>query len=232
MRLSAPMHDALTDASRNPLRRTHDDSAGTPPWPAPAPTLAALIRHDLLECTEIRNRRGFKVTVWTITDLGHEALNPPPKYRADRPRFMARCGAIRFKTLPNGRQAVAGGGSGDYTSDPRKSIDRDRIPGGKMTAVPVLEADLDRFAATAREREQERKRANGGTLDAQEFEQRLEQARLVARARRMEITGEVWVIRQIAATGREQSAARRLAKLETQLQQRAAASHPAARSMT
>jgi hypothetical protein len=137
---------------------------------------------------------------------------------------LARCGATRNRTLPNGRQVVSGGGgSGDYTANPRASIDTDRLPRwqGRLRCL-VTFADLERCAAKAREQEHERRRRNGQALDAQAVELRLEQARLVARERGMDVSGELWVIRQIVATGREQSAARRLAKLETQLQQRAA----------
>jgi hypothetical protein len=197
MRLSTPMHDALIAAARNPLRRTHDDTAGAPPWPAHPASLAALTRHELLERTELRNRKGFKVTVWAITDLGHETLNPPPRFRPDRPRFICR---------PTRN-------SGDYTANPARAIDPLEV---------MDDAVLVTFAQRAREAEEERRRRNGQALDAQAVELRLEQARLVARERGMDVSGELWVIRQIVATGREQSAARRLAKLETQLQQRAA----------
>jgi hypothetical protein len=223
MRLTARMHDTLTTAARNPLRRTHDTTAD---WPAHAATLAALVRHGLLDRSERRNRRGFKVDIWTITDPGREQLNPPPRYRPDRPLFLAHCGAIRYRKLPAkgpndlGRWVIAGtrddasqSNSGDYTTNPAKAIDHLEV---------VDPADVLRFTATARQREQDRKRQNGTLLDAKAFDDRLEQARLVAREHRMDVTSEVWVIRQIAATGREQSATRRLAKLETQLQQRAA----------
>lgn len=214
MRLSTPMHDALIAAARNPLRRTHDDTAGAPPWPAPPSTLAALTRHQLLVRTELRNRRGFKVTVWTITDHGHDILNPPPRFRPDRPLFLAHCGSVRYRTLPTGRQVIAGGqGSGDYTTNPAKAIDPLEV---------VDPADIQRFSVTAREREQQRRREAGEALDAQAFEARLENVRMAARARRMDVSGEVWMIRQMAGAGRDQSAARRLAKLEAQLQQRAA----------
>jgi hypothetical protein len=223
MKLSVPMRDALIDASRNPLRRTHDTPAD---WPAHPATLAALVRHDLLEVSERRNRRGYLLTIWTLTDTGREALDPPPRYRPDRPLFLAHCGAIRYRKLPPktptdlGRWVIAGSkhdtstsNSGDYTTNPAKAID-------PLEVVDL--ADVTRFATVAREREQERKRANGQALDAQALDERMEQARLTARAQHMDVTGELWVIRRMTGMGREQSAARRLARLETQLRQRAA----------
>jgi hypothetical protein len=223
MKLSAPMRNALEAAARNPLRRTHDTTAGKPSWPAHPSTLAALVdeKHGrgYLVRTEERNRKGFRVDVWTLTDAGREALHPPPRFRPDKPLFMAH-GAIHYRKLKSkgpkdlGRWAVVDSEqSSDYTTSRVKAIDE----------LEVMETDrLASFTTAAREREQERRRQNGVALDARVFDERLEHARLTARERRMDVTGELWVIRQIAGMGREQSAVRRLVRLETQLQQRAA----------
>jgi hypothetical protein len=217
VKLSVLMRDALNAAACNPLRRTHDTAHGKPPWPAHPATLAALVRHGFLVRTEKRNRRAHRVEEWAITDTGREALNPPPRHRPDRPLYMARCGAIQYRVLPNGRWAVAGGGSEDYTTDPRKSIDVDR-----GTAVEVMPVDLERFAARAREREHQRKQAKGIALDGLTLEDRIGQVKVAARACRVDISGELWVVQRMLAFGRGQSAGRRLARLETQLRQRAA----------
>lgn len=197
MRLSAPMHDALIAAARNPLRRTHDTLVGKPPWPAHPSTLAALVARGLLERAEKRNRRAQLVDQWTITAAGHEVLNPSPRYRPDRPRFMAR---------PTRN-------TGDYTMNPARAIDHLEVIDGHAVVT---------FAQRAREAEQERRRQNGQALDAKGFELRIEAVRLAARFRRMDVTGEVWVIQGMVDRGRQQTALRRLARLEGQLQQRAA----------
>lgn len=118
MRLSIPMRDALERASRDPLRRVHDDKPGKPAWPANANTLSALVAHGLLTHDRRRNRKAFWFDEWTISDAGREALLPqPPRFRQDRPLYLAPSSA-----------------TGDYTVDRRKSIDWD--PG--MGAVEVL----------------------------------------------------------------------------------------------
>lgn len=89
MRLSEPMTEALRQAQHAPLRRVHLPGPGRPPWPAAPATLRALIRHGLVEQGTVRNRDGWPVDTWAITDAGRSALHPPPRQRVQRARFLA-----------------------------------------------------------------------------------------------------------------------------------------------
>lgn len=211
MRLSNRMCETLAAAKREPLRRIFDQRTGSAPWPAPWQSLHALERQGLLQCSERRNKRGYRFTEWTITDAGVMALDPPPRHRPDRSRFMSRSG---------------------YTTNPQKSIDRDAALGAgrgfgpvanKMVAVEVVELDdLARFARAAREREMKRRRHNGTLLDAQQLEERLGNVRCAARDRRMDISSEERLVRHMMGSDRERHALQRLVRLERQLGQRAA----------
>src|SRR4051812_28357236 len=83
------MTDALRRAQHAPLRRVHLPGPGRPPWPAAPATLRALIRHCLVEQGATRNRDGWPVDTWAITEAGRMALHPPPRQRAQRARFLA-----------------------------------------------------------------------------------------------------------------------------------------------
>jgi hypothetical protein len=87
------MRSALEAASKHPLRRVHDGH-GKPPWPAPAGSLAALVRRGWLERSEGLTKRGHKLETWTITEIGKEALRGPRWSATEKPIFMARGGGV------------------------------------------------------------------------------------------------------------------------------------------
>jgi hypothetical protein len=107
-RLTQKMRDALVEASRNPLRRLHDDLAGKPAWPVHPATLRALEARGVVEKTRRRTRKGWWLDEWAITDKGRQALVPASLVRADRPVYMAHPSRT----------------TGDYTSDPSRTFDR------------------------------------------------------------------------------------------------------------
>ena len=75
-----------------------------PEWPhgiAPA-TLAALVRHGWLEEGTRKNRRGYDMHVWSVTDAGRLVLNPPPKQQRDTPRDGRYKGKARFRVMIGG----------------------------------------------------------------------------------------------------------------------------------
>jgi hypothetical protein len=100
------MRDALLRASREPLRRLHDDHPGAPPWPAPSASLRALVRRGLLEHRERRNRHGRRVEEWTVTDAGLEALHPPAKVKRDTPRSLRVPGGSTMPKRARARRAA------------------------------------------------------------------------------------------------------------------------------
>lgn len=80
MKLTTNMRAALNQAkSAGELRRVHTPGSGTPTWPFAWQTLHALTRHGLLEASQRLNRKQQRMQVWTITDTGRQALNPPPR---------------------------------------------------------------------------------------------------------------------------------------------------------
>lgn len=218
------MRDVLSEAERRQegLRRLFDDQAR---WPANPATLNALVRHGLLARETSHTRRGVKVTIWRITDIGREALNPPEIIRADQPIYMAR-GSVRFRLLPDNRWAVADSeNSSDYTSDPSRSIDTVKHPTtGKTTALEVLvgPTSIESYTRQARKRERERREQNGRALDTHPLTERLNLARQVALDRGVDISDDARLIRHMLATGREDHALARLVQLEARLGQRAA----------
>jgi hypothetical protein len=119
MKLTPRMREALLDAAKHVegLRRTHDEQAGKPSWPHPAATLHALVRHGLLEPRELRNRKGYRIQAWFITDTGRQALEPVVVVKRDTPLYLAR-----------------GGGC---TSNPKRSIDTDSPPDAIHLVVAV-----------------------------------------------------------------------------------------------
>jgi hypothetical protein len=114
VRLSEPMTDALTAAQHAPLRRVHLPGPGRPPWPAAPATLRALIRHGLLEQGTARNRDGWPVDTWSITEAGRTALHPPPRERVHRAKFLAH------SVTEHGYLQPA------YTDDPSRAMRDDR----------------------------------------------------------------------------------------------------------
>ena len=227
MTLSENMRTVLREASRKQegLRRLFDDQPGRPPWPAHPSTLAALVRHGLLERSEARTKRGARLDVWRITDSGRMTLNPPPHIIVDKPLYLGQ-GSVRFRLLPDNRWTVDESGStGDYTSDPHRSIDADRHPtSGKVCAVEVLvtPADIANYARKAREAADARKQQNGRALDKHPAGKRLQHLQLVARKRDVDIHNEQRLIKHFLSQGREAAAIARIERLETQLGERAA----------
>ena len=137
MKLTRPMRDALT-AADNPqgLRRVHTTGPGKPPWPAHPTTLAALLKHDLVDHIVDRDKRGYWRETWQTNDAGRLALNPPPRKKSDRPRYLQR--------------DVWRGG--DYTHESSRSIDYDQRPWGRQY-LETLEPDpLHASHARARHR--------------------------------------------------------------------------------
>jgi len=225
--ITESMRVVLKEAARRQegLRRLHGDQPGSPPWPAHPSTLAALVRRGLLERASGRTRRGSRIDTWRITEAGRLELNPPAQVMQDRPLYLAR-GSVRYRLLPDNRWAVdESGSSGDYTSDPHRSIDNDRHPTTeKTTAVEVLvtPADIANFTREARERETARRQQHGRTLDTHPLGDRLTRLRPIAREQRVDIHGEHRLIRHLISQGRDTAAEGRLTQLETQLGQRAA----------
>src|SRR5512147_496008 len=125
------MRETLQLAQSAPLRRLHDNQPGKPPWPAPATTLYALERCELLARARRRSRQGWWLDEWTITDRGREALKPKtPKLRPDRAVYMAH---------PSQN-------SGDYTYNRRYAIDdlevmRDSLHNSWTTGAQSRSAD-------------------------------------------------------------------------------------------
>lgn len=87
------------------LRRTHADPEVKPPYPASPSTLAALVRHDYLERGERRNKKAQLMDVWTITDAGLLALDPPPKVRKDSFNSMRAKGSAQMRVMVGGTWA-------------------------------------------------------------------------------------------------------------------------------
>jgi hypothetical protein len=119
-RLTAPQLEALQRARHAPLRRVHIAGPGRPPWPAAPATLRALLRRGLVELGTTRNRDGWPVDTWTITDAGRLVLDPPPRQRVERARFLAH------STSKEGYLQPA------YTDDPRLAM---RDDGGAIERV-------------------------------------------------------------------------------------------------
>lgn len=92
-RMSQRMVDTLRLSSgRDGIRRVHKPGPGQPPWPAHPLTLHALIGRGLVEVRETRNSKDYRVTVWTITDAGREALSPAPRVVRDATRRLRVAG--------------------------------------------------------------------------------------------------------------------------------------------
>lgn len=158
-RLTESMRDTLEQASRGPLRRSHDTEHGRPPWPAPWQTLHALVNADLLARTARRGGRGHTIEEWTITDTGRLVLDPPTEVVRERPLLLsARPARVRYRTLMTGRvQAivdeptvgeVGAHSKGDYTSSSYQAlphepeaIDPELIGGGWFGRAAASHAD-------------------------------------------------------------------------------------------
>lgn len=133
-RLTEPMRTALQAAARQSLRRVHTPGPGKPPWPAHASTLAALLRHELVDHGVDRDRRGYWRETWTITDQGRAALTPPQRRVSSQPKYLQR-------------EVWRGG---DTTTEPHRSIDyeirdvvaRDGRTVQRRVPIDVVDADL------------------------------------------------------------------------------------------
>lgn len=104
MKLTPRMRAALTDAKHRPLRRVHAPGPGKPAWPAHPASLAALVRHGLLEQGEARDKHANKVTTWTLTDAGRRELEPRHVFIEERDTWMARTGSGSDWTKDPGRR--------------------------------------------------------------------------------------------------------------------------------
>lgn len=148
--MTARMRAVLEQAAKQDLRRVWD-GPGKPPWPAAASTLAALVRHGLLERSERLTRHQQRVVLWEITEEGKAALRGPERIAEERPTFMAH-GAIRYRVLSNNRWTVVEedeDGSyvdGDYTQDPRRRFDHLEVA-GQASLKWRRKAEVDRTAA-------------------------------------------------------------------------------------
>lgn len=92
-----------------------DDVGLEPDKPFHTFTLNALLQHELVHLVQTKKRRQL----WRPTDDGRGvAMRHEPRL------LRARPGSLRFKTLPNGRQAVdeSTTGEGDYTSEPSRAM--------------------------------------------------------------------------------------------------------------
>lgn len=101
-RMTALARDALEQIRRQPLRRVHTPGPGKPPWPKHPSTLAALVKRGFVARTEGRNKDAHKADIWTITDEGRTALNPPPRLRVEPHHGMGAKGAATSLALVNG----------------------------------------------------------------------------------------------------------------------------------
>jgi hypothetical protein len=88
--LTAKSRETLDTIRRQPARRIHEPGPGSPPWPHHPSTLAALLRHELVDHVVDRDRRGYWRETWTINDVGRTALEPVELTGRDVPRFLAR----------------------------------------------------------------------------------------------------------------------------------------------
>lgn len=135
--LTVRMREALQDAARQELRRVHDDQPGRPAWPAHPSTLAALVGHGLLERSERKSRQAHRLEVWTITPAGVQVLNPAPRQLEQAARYLSRPSRT----------------TGDYTSNPRRSID-------ELEAVDAPLRWVEQSARVRREAQDRRERAS------------------------------------------------------------------------
>lgn len=103
-RLTPNMRDALTVASRQDgLRRIHrPDLPGADPWPAPSASIHALMRRGYIEHDRVRNRHGYWVCIWKITEAGDLALNPRPKPAKDTVRSLRANGDAVSRVMVGG----------------------------------------------------------------------------------------------------------------------------------
>lgn len=136
MKLTKLMRDALEQAARQELRRVHDDKPGKPPWPAHPATLAALVGHGLLERSERVSKQSHRLEVWAATDLAVRVLNPAPRQLEQAARYLSRPSRT----------------TGDYTSNPARSID-------ELEAVDAPLRWVESSAQRHREAQDRRERA-------------------------------------------------------------------------
>lgn len=124
--MTKQMHAVLQQAATQELRRTFDTP--TPPaWPAPPSTLAALVRHGLLERTERRTRHHHTMWVWTITDAGKHALEPTELFKDERPVYL---GQVGYELGDDDHDELREKG---YTTNPLRRIDPLPVAGPAST---------------------------------------------------------------------------------------------------
>ena len=89
-KLTARMRAALTDTARpGGVQRRHTGGPGKPPWPHHPASLAALLRHNLVDHEVDQDpHTGVLVERWTIRDEGMTVLHPPPVIRQAPPNYL------------------------------------------------------------------------------------------------------------------------------------------------
>jgi DNA-binding PadR family transcriptional regulator len=139
------MREALLEARKGPLRRVHDGTEGKPPWPANPCSLAALVKHGLLDRSERKSKSGNRLDEWTITDEGRSALNPPAVVKRDVVRSLrAPGGSTRMMQLGYWVEA--------RTPEP-EPVDPDEVDAAWFGAAARRHADaMDRREAARRVR--------------------------------------------------------------------------------
>jgi hypothetical protein len=137
------MREALLEARKGPLRRVHDGTEGKPPWPAPAASLAALVKHGLLVRSERKSKNGNRVQEWTLTDAGREAL---------KPKQVVRREAVRSLRVPGGSTRMMQGGVWVDAAMPEpEPVDPDEVDAAWFGAAAVRHAEArDRREAARR----------------------------------------------------------------------------------
>ena len=135
--MTPAMLEALRRSENGPLTRVHDDEKGKPPWPAPASSLAALVKHGMLERSSRISSKGKRIDEWHATELGIEALKAPARVKRD---------AVRSLRVPGGSTRFLQHGVWVERSTPEPE--------------PVSAADLDAawFGEAARRHASERDR--------------------------------------------------------------------------
>lgn len=133
VRLTALMRKALTDAAKpGGVERRHPDPDVKPPWPHPPATLAALLRHELVEHS-VDGSLGYWVERWVILEAGREALKPKP---VKPPRDTTLYLAPKSGYTPDAARSV------DY--EVMTIVGSDGVPRLRRVAVPAVDpARLD-----------------------------------------------------------------------------------------
>lgn len=138
MKLTANMRAALEATGRSEgLRRIH---TGDKAWPAHPATLAALLRHDLVDHIVDPDRHGNTRETWRINDNGRLALHPPPRLVRDVPHLLNRRTITRFMQYGVWKEAnvpepegMMPSGEWKRRAERRHARDRDRRERARMT---------------------------------------------------------------------------------------------------